>query len=112
DYQKDPEAALRALVRAAKRRVFVSIPKRWHILTPQRYLRYTLFRCYIRFYSRSEVEQLAAKMKPKKTTIFDIGREYNLVLDCEWGSGLTAHGAYGAAGGRWGRPLPREPALF
>jgi hypothetical protein len=67
----------------AKRRVFVSIPKRWHVLTPQRYLRYTLFRCYIRFYSRSEVEQLAAKMKPKKTTIFDIGREYNLVLDFE-----------------------------
>ena len=83
DYQKDPEAALRALVRAAKRRVFVSIPKRWHILTPQRYLRYTLFRCYIRFYSRPEVERLAAAMKPKKVTIHDIGREYNLVLDFE-----------------------------
>jgi ubiquinone/menaquinone biosynthesis C-methylase UbiE len=83
DYQKDPEAALRALCRVAKRRVFVSIPKRWHLLTPQRYVRYTFFRCYIRFYSRPEVEQLAAAMKPKKTTIFDIGREYNLLLDFE-----------------------------
>ncbi len=83
DYQKDPEAALRALSRAAKRRVFVSLPKRWHLLTPQRYLRYTLFRCYIRFYSRPEVERLAAAMNPRKVTIFDIGREYNLLLDFE-----------------------------
>src|SRR4029453_8602253 len=37
DYQKDPEAALRALARAARRRVFWSLPKRWHLLTPQRY---------------------------------------------------------------------------
>jgi ubiquinone/menaquinone biosynthesis C-methylase UbiE len=83
DYQKDPEAALRALARIAKRRVFVSLPKRWHALTPQRYLRYTLFRCYIRFFSRSDVEKLAAAMNPRKTTIFDIGREYNLLLEFE-----------------------------
>jgi ubiquinone/menaquinone biosynthesis C-methylase UbiE len=83
DYQKDPAAALGALARAAKRRVFVSLPKRWHLLTPQRYLRYTLFRCYIRFFSRPEVERLAATVKPKKVTIFDIGREYNLLLDFE-----------------------------
>jgi ubiquinone/menaquinone biosynthesis C-methylase UbiE len=83
DYQKDPQATLRALVRAARRRVFVSIPKRWHVLTPQRWLRYTLFRCYIRFYSRPEVERLAASVNPKGVTIFDIGREYNLRLDLE-----------------------------
>jgi ubiquinone/menaquinone biosynthesis C-methylase UbiE len=83
DYQKDPLAALSALARAARRRVFVSLPKRWHVLTPQRYLRYTLFRCYIRFYSRPEVERLAAAVGPKRTTILDIGREYNLRLDFE-----------------------------
>ena len=83
DYQKDPEAALKALARAARRRVFVSLPKRWHVLTPQRYIRYTFFRCYIRFYSRPEVERLAAVVKAKKVTIFDIGREYNLLLDFE-----------------------------
>ena len=53
------------------------------MLTPPRYLRYTLFRCYIRFYARSEVEWLAAVMKPRQVTIFDIGREYNLLLDFE-----------------------------
>jgi ubiquinone/menaquinone biosynthesis C-methylase UbiE len=83
DYQKDPAAALKALARAAKRRVFVSLPKRWHLLTPQRYVRYTFFRCYIRFYSKAEVERLAATVNPKKVTIFDIGREYNLLLDFE-----------------------------
>ena len=81
DYQTDPEAALRALARAARQRVFVSLPKRWHVLTPQRYLRYTLFRCYVRFYSRPEVERLAASVSPARTTILDIGREYNLRLD-------------------------------
>lgn len=83
DYQKDPEAALAALARVARRRVFVSIPKRWHVLTPQRWVRYTFFRCYIRFYSRPEVERLAASVNPKRVTIFDIGREYNLRLDFE-----------------------------
>ena len=83
DYQKDATAALRALARAARRRVFVSLPKRWHVLTPQRYLRYTLFRCYIRFYSRPEVERLAASVNARRTTILDIGREYNLRLDFE-----------------------------
>lgn len=83
DYQKDPEAALRALARAARRRVFVSLPKRWHLLTPQRWVRYTFFRCYIRFYSRADVERLAASVNPKRVTIFDIGREYNLLLDFE-----------------------------
>jgi ubiquinone/menaquinone biosynthesis C-methylase UbiE len=83
DYQKDPKAALAALARATRRRVFVSLPKRWHVLTPQRWVRYTFFKCYIRFYSRAEVEQLAASVNPTKVTIFDIGREYNLRLDFE-----------------------------
>jgi ubiquinone/menaquinone biosynthesis C-methylase UbiE len=83
DYQKDPHAALAALARVARRRVFVSLPKRWHVLTPQRWARYTFFRCYIRFYSRADVEQLAASVKPTRVTIFDIGREYNLRLDFE-----------------------------
>lgn len=83
DYMQDPEAALRALARAARRRVFVSLPKRWHILTPQRWIRYTLFKCFVRFYSRADVERLAASVNPRKTTILDIGREYNLVVDLE-----------------------------
>jgi ubiquinone/menaquinone biosynthesis C-methylase UbiE len=83
DYQADPGAALAALVRAARRRVFVSLPKRWHVLTPQRKVRYTLFKCFVRFYSRAEVERLAAAVAPRRTTILDIGREYNLRLDLE-----------------------------
>jgi ubiquinone/menaquinone biosynthesis C-methylase UbiE len=83
DYQADPVAALRALARAARRRVFVSLPKRWHVLTPQRKLRYTLFKCFVRFYSRAEIERLAAAANPRRTTILDIGREYNLRLDLE-----------------------------
>jgi hypothetical protein len=46
-------------------------------------VRYTFFKCYIRFYSRADVEQLAASVNPKKVTIFDIGREYNLRIDFE-----------------------------
>src|SRR5215813_3435591 len=89
DYQGDPLAALRALVRAARRRVFVSLPKRWHLLTPQRKIRYSLFKCFVRFYSRAEVERLAASVSPRRVTILDIGREYNLPYDfvlrpCRW----------------------------
>ena len=83
DYQADPEPALRALARAARRRVFISLPKRWHVLTPQRKVRYALFKCFVRFYSRAEVERLAASVAPRRTTILDIGREYNLRLDFE-----------------------------
>ena len=83
DYMQDPAAAMAALVRAARRRVFVSLPKRWHVLTPQRWVRYTFFRCFVRFYSRADVERLTASFKPCRTTILDIGREYNLRLDLE-----------------------------
>jgi ubiquinone/menaquinone biosynthesis C-methylase UbiE len=84
DYMMDPPAALRALVRATRRKVFISVPKRWHILTPQRYVRYTfLNKCYIRFYSRPDVERLAAAMQPKRHVIYDHGREYNLLLELE-----------------------------
>jgi ubiquinone/menaquinone biosynthesis C-methylase UbiE len=83
DYMKDPGAALAALVRATRQRVFVSLPKRWHVLTPQRWVRYTFFRCFVRFYSRADVERLAASVKPRRTTILDIGREYNLRLDLD-----------------------------
>jgi hypothetical protein len=61
--------------------VFFSVPKRWHLLTPQRYVRYRLFRCYIRFYSRTDVERLAAELRPRATRIQDIGREYNVTID-------------------------------
>jgi ubiquinone/menaquinone biosynthesis C-methylase UbiE len=81
DYQRDPARVLRVLARATRHRICVSIPKRWHVLTPQRWVRYTLFRCFVRFYSRAEVERLAAALKPLKTTIIDIGREYHLTLE-------------------------------
>ena len=83
DYQRDPEAALKALARVARHRIYVSLPKRWHVLTPQRWARYRLFRCFVRFYSRRDVERLAAIVKPRRSTILDIGREYNLVLDLD-----------------------------
>lgn len=81
DYMKDPVAAMQALARVTTKRIFVSIPKRWHLLTPQRYLRYTLFRCYIRFYSRADVEQLARAVQPRRFEIFDHHREYNLLVE-------------------------------
>jgi ubiquinone/menaquinone biosynthesis C-methylase UbiE len=83
DYQKDPEAAMRALARATRKRIFVSIPKRWHLLTPQRWLRYTFFRCYIRFYSRPEVERLAESVKPRRYQLFDHHREINLLVELD-----------------------------
>jgi len=81
DYQADPGAALRALARATRQRVFFSVPKRWHALTPQRFIRYRLFRCYVRFYSRRDVERIVAEISPRATRILDIGREYNVIVD-------------------------------
>ncbi len=81
DYQADPGRALRALARATRQRVFFSVPKRWHALTPQRFIRYRLFRCYVRFYSRRDVERIAAAIRPRAMRILDIGREYNVIID-------------------------------
>jgi hypothetical protein len=61
--------------------VFFSVPKRWHVLTPQRYVRYRLFKCYIRFYSHVDVERLTAAVKPRAVRIQDIGREFNITVD-------------------------------
>lgn len=81
DYQRDPDAVLRALARATRQRIFVTFPKRWKLLTPQRWVRYRLFRCYLRFYSRREIERLVEPLKPRQTQFLDNRREYNLIVD-------------------------------
>ncbi len=81
DYQRDPGAALRALARATRGRIFASFPKRWHVLTPQRWVRYRLFRCYLRFYSRREIERLLEPLEPRRVRFVDNRREHNVVVD-------------------------------
>jgi len=80
DYQTDPRPHL-IRMRELAPIVLASFPVRWHILSPQRWVRYRLLRqCYLRFYSLGELKQLAEKIRPGGWDIYSLGRDYLLHL--------------------------------
>jgi SAM-dependent methyltransferase len=80
DYQRDSLPHLTRMSELAPV-VLASFPVRWHILSPQRWVRYRLLRqCFLRFYSLSELKKLAEKVRPGGWDIYSLGRDYLLHL--------------------------------
>jgi SAM-dependent methyltransferase len=80
DYQADPLPHLTRMSQLAPV-VLASFPVRWHVLSPQRWIRYRLLRrCYLRFYSLGELKKLAEQVRPGGWDIYSLGRDYLLHL--------------------------------
>ena len=80
DYQADPLPHLARMSELAPI-VLASFPVRWHILSPQRWVRYRLLRrCYLRYYSLNELKVLAEQVRPGGWDIYSLGRDYLLHL--------------------------------
>jgi ubiquinone/menaquinone biosynthesis C-methylase UbiE len=76
DYTLDPAPHLRKMIKVSKGLVLASFPKRWHLLTLQRKLRYVLSRCPIRHYTAREILEYSDVDDLDRIEIVDIGREY------------------------------------
>jgi SAM-dependent methyltransferase len=80
DYQREPSPHLKRMNELAPT-VLASFPVRWHILSPQRWVRYRLLRrCYLRYYSLGELKRLAEQVRPSGWDIYSLGRDYLLHL--------------------------------
>lgn len=77
DYVRDPSALVGKLAALCKGRIVVSFPKRFHPLVPPRIVRLRLAGCPVRFYSRQEVQDIAAACM-SSYDISPLGRDYIL----------------------------------
>jgi 2-polyprenyl-3-methyl-5-hydroxy-6-metoxy-1,4-benzoquinol methylase len=76
DYTLDPSPHFRKMIKLSSGLVLASFPKRWHILTLQRKLRYMISRCPIRHYTVGEIMEYSNVDDRGCVEIVDIGREY------------------------------------
>lgn len=76
DYVFEPAAHFRRMNDLCRGILLATFPKRWHPLTLQRKIRYTLNRCPVRFYSLSNVNGYIATTDYAEADVIDIGREY------------------------------------
>jgi 2-polyprenyl-3-methyl-5-hydroxy-6-metoxy-1,4-benzoquinol methylase len=58
-----------------------SFPKKYHLLTPQRAIRYKLNNCPLFFYTKKDIVNLMNKVRPKSFTITDNSREFFLICE-------------------------------
>jgi 2-polyprenyl-3-methyl-5-hydroxy-6-metoxy-1,4-benzoquinol methylase len=78
DYVSEPGPILAKLAAVSSGRIVVSFPKRWHPLVPVRWARLRAAKCPVFFYTRADVERLAAAHAPG-ARIVDFGRDNLLV---------------------------------
>lgn len=76
DYVSEPAAHFRRMIELSRGLVLATFPKRWHLLTFQRKIRYFFRRCPVRFYSLHEVDKYLACKNANVTEVLNIGREY------------------------------------
>jgi 2-polyprenyl-3-methyl-5-hydroxy-6-metoxy-1,4-benzoquinol methylase len=88
DYVEHPVGFLRNVLGKIRTRFVASFPRKWHIWTPQRLIRYRLFkRCPLYFYSRARIESIMRELGPEAGVadyrILPAYRDYVLVIDKE-----------------------------
>ena len=86
DYVEHPVPFLRTLLGKIEHRFVASFPVKWHMWTPQRLIRYRLFKkCPLYFYSRARLESIMSELGPEAGVadyrIVPANRDYVLVID-------------------------------
>ena len=79
EYFEDPFRIIKKVVENTKENVFISFPKDGGLLGLQRKFRYKN-RCYLKLYSRKELEVLLSKLNISSYLIDDAGRDYYVTL--------------------------------
>lgn len=81
EYIKEPGPFVRKMFDLAKKKVIFSLPVKWHLLTPQRALRYRLRNCPLWFYSRFQISGFLKAHGMDRFRIHDLGRDFLIVVD-------------------------------
>jgi 2-polyprenyl-3-methyl-5-hydroxy-6-metoxy-1,4-benzoquinol methylase len=78
DYIQDPQPILKRMAQLTSRTMYLSFPKRWTARTAPRKLRLALNGCYVRFYTRREVETLLQGLgrAPVSARVSSVNRDF------------------------------------
>ena len=76
DYVKRPAEFLEKVYRAGAPQGIFSFPARWNLRTPTRWLRLTLNRCPVYFYTEEECRRLVANAGWPRVEIHHLGRDF------------------------------------
>lgn len=80
DYIEEPIKIYNCLKKDTKTSL-ASYPKKYHYLTPQRYIKYNLRRCPIFFYTKKQIVSLMEMVGAKSYQIIDNDREFFVVSE-------------------------------
>jgi len=80
DYIEDPIKIYKSLKKDCKISLS-SFPKKYHILTPQRYVKYNYRKCPIFFYTKNQIEKLMKDIGVKSYQIVDNDREFFVISE-------------------------------
>jgi ubiquinone/menaquinone biosynthesis C-methylase UbiE len=78
DYIRDPQPILQRMAQLTTKTLYLSFPKRWTARTGIRKLRLTWNGCYVRFYTRRQVDELARNLgrTPVSVQVTSVNRDY------------------------------------
>ena len=78
DYIKDPQAILQRMTQLTTKTLYLSFPKRWTARTALRKLRLAWNGCYVRFYTRQQVDELLRTMGrlPVSLEVTSVNRDF------------------------------------
>lgn len=80
DYIEEPIKIYKSLKKDSKISL-ASFPKKFHILTPQRYIKYNYRKCPIFFYTKIQIEKLMKDIDAKNYQIIDNDREFFVISE-------------------------------
>jgi len=80
DYIEDPIKIFKSLKKDCKISLS-SFPKKYHILTPQRYVKYNYRKCPIFFYTKNQIEKLMIDIGVKSYQVVDNDREFFVISE-------------------------------
>lgn len=78
DYVSDPKPLMQKMTKDTRGQLFLSFPKKVHVLVPLRKVRLTMEGCPVFFYTRADVQALADEFMAD-FTITSLGRDYMLI---------------------------------
>ena len=81
EYIKDPVTLISRIADFTKKKMIISFPVKFHPLTPQRWVRYRLNNCYLKFYTTETIERIMPK--EGKLEIQKLQRDYLAVWSPE-----------------------------
>lgn len=78
DYIRDPQPIMERMAQLTTRALYLSFPKRWTARTALRKLRLAWNGCYVRFFTRGEVETLIQRMgrNPGSVLVTSVNRDF------------------------------------